>query len=214
MAQNITLLGASYSDVPAVTLPKTGGGTARFDDCSVVTASASDVASGKIFVASDGTITTGTSSGGGGTGLVYETGTYTPTSDIARPQILWTNSHTEAPVLVLFSDVTGTAHSTTNSNYVFAFVDPYKLWGKGFPYTSSGYRYAVAYYSYRGSSTKSISTGSVIMLNNSDSTTSNDTSYPRYWVSPTDFHPYSNSSSRYWSSGRTFKWIAVWKPTS
>lgn len=69
MAQNITLLGASYSAVPAVTLPKTGGGTARFDDCTVVTASASDVASGKIFVASNGTITTGTASGGGGNGL-------------------------------------------------------------------------------------------------------------------------------------------------
>lgn len=34
MAQNITLLGASYADVPAVTLPKTGGGTARFTDTS------------------------------------------------------------------------------------------------------------------------------------------------------------------------------------
>lgn len=66
MAQNITLLGASYSAVPAVTLPKTGGGTARFDDCTVVTAAASDVASGKVFVAADGTITTGTNSGGGG----------------------------------------------------------------------------------------------------------------------------------------------------
>lgn len=32
MAQNITLMGASYSDVPAVTLPKTGGGTAMFYD--------------------------------------------------------------------------------------------------------------------------------------------------------------------------------------
>lgn len=32
MSQNITLLGASYSDVPAVTLPKTGGGTAKFID--------------------------------------------------------------------------------------------------------------------------------------------------------------------------------------
>lgn len=32
MAQNITLLGATYSDVPAVDLPKTGGGTARFID--------------------------------------------------------------------------------------------------------------------------------------------------------------------------------------
>lgn len=38
MAQNITLLGASYPDVPAVTLPKTGGGTATFvDEAEVVT---------------------------------------------------------------------------------------------------------------------------------------------------------------------------------
>ena len=46
MAQNITLLGATYSAVPAVTLPKTGGGTARFDDTSDATASAGDIVSG------------------------------------------------------------------------------------------------------------------------------------------------------------------------
>lgn len=79
MAQNITLLGASYSDVPAVTLPKTGGGTARFDDATVTTATASDVASGKIFLASNGTITTGTASGGGGT-LTVKTATVTHTA--------------------------------------------------------------------------------------------------------------------------------------
>lgn len=38
MAQNITLMGANYSDVPAVTLPKTGGGTATFvDEAEIVT---------------------------------------------------------------------------------------------------------------------------------------------------------------------------------
>lgn len=60
MAQNITLLGASYTAVPGVTLPKTGGGTARFDDATVTTAAAGDVAAGKIFLAANGTITTGT----------------------------------------------------------------------------------------------------------------------------------------------------------
>lgn len=30
MAQNITLMGASYSAVPEVDLPKTGGGIAKF----------------------------------------------------------------------------------------------------------------------------------------------------------------------------------------
>ena len=76
MAQNISLLGASYSAVPAVLLPKQGGGTARFDDASVTTATASDVASGKTFLASDGTITTGTASGGGGS-VSFDTKTAT-----------------------------------------------------------------------------------------------------------------------------------------
>ena len=65
MAQNITLLGASYTAVPAVTLPKTGGGTAKFSDASVTTAVASDVAEGKIFLLADGTQATGTGEGGG-----------------------------------------------------------------------------------------------------------------------------------------------------
>ena len=69
MAQNITLLGASYSDVPAVELPKTGGGTAAFFDVSGTTATASDVASGKVFVDSSGIITTG--SGGSATLVPY-----------------------------------------------------------------------------------------------------------------------------------------------
>ncbi len=38
MAQNISLLGANYTGVPAVELPKTGGGTATFvDEAEIVT---------------------------------------------------------------------------------------------------------------------------------------------------------------------------------
>lgn len=66
MSQNITLLNSSYSNVPAVTLPKTGGGTATFTDVTDTTAAASDVASGKYFYTSAGVRTQGTSSGGGG----------------------------------------------------------------------------------------------------------------------------------------------------
>ena len=69
MAQNITLLGASYSAVPAVELPKTGGGTATFTDVTDTTASASD--------ASAGVRTQGTNSGGGGGASNFVTGTFT-----------------------------------------------------------------------------------------------------------------------------------------
>ena len=60
MAQNITLMGASYSAVPAVTLPKTGGGTASFTDVSDTTATAADVASGTYFYTAAGEYTEGT----------------------------------------------------------------------------------------------------------------------------------------------------------
>lgn len=69
MAQNITLMGASYSAVPAVVLPKTGGGTASFTDVTDTTAAAGDVASGKYFYTASGIRTQGTSSGGGGGGI-------------------------------------------------------------------------------------------------------------------------------------------------
>ena len=99
MAQNITIMGASYSDVPAVQLPKTGGGTARFDDASITTATASDVASGKVFLASDGTITTGTSSGGGGSSSwtkVAETSYQVNTTSTSATTVAkWETGHSE-----------------------------------------------------------------------------------------------------------------------
>ena len=64
MSQNITLMGASYSAVPAVQLPKTGGGTASFFDVSDTTAAAGDVASGKYFYTAAGVRTQGSASGG------------------------------------------------------------------------------------------------------------------------------------------------------
>lgn len=205
---NISLLGATYSGVTGVTLPKSGGGTATFP---WVEGSETKTANGTYDVTNLAQLVVNVAGGGGG-GLEYETGVYTPSSDIARPQIKWANTHSEAPVLVLFTDQTGTAHTATNSNYNFMYCDFYKLWGYGIPYSSSAYRYAVAHYCYRANSTSSISQGAVICSYNSDSTTSSSSSYPRYWVSPTDFHPGSNTTSRYWRSGRTYKWIAVWKP--
>lgn len=129
MAQNITLLGASYSDCPAVLLPKTGGGTARFDDASVTTATASDVASGKIFLASNGTITTGTNSGGGGGASNVVTGTFKGTTTGAAMDVTLNYSGSGYPVAVVIYPTEGPYNSGTGSFY------------------SLVQRYAICYYS-------------------------------------------------------------------
>lgn len=74
MAQNVTVAGASYSDVPSVVLPKTGGGSATFLDTTITSnaASASDIASGK-YAYVNGSLVEGTGSGGGGGGVVVTT---------------------------------------------------------------------------------------------------------------------------------------------
>lgn len=79
MAQNITLLGASYTAVPAVLLPKTGGGTAQFDDTTDANATAADIAQSKTAYVNGAKIT-GTGSGGSST---YTLTNIVPTQTIA-----------------------------------------------------------------------------------------------------------------------------------
>ena len=66
MAQSVSLWGATYSDVPAIEVPKSGGGMASFTDVTDTTAIASDVLSGKYFYTAAGEKTLGTGTGGGG----------------------------------------------------------------------------------------------------------------------------------------------------
>lgn len=69
MAQNVKIAGASYSDVPAVELPKAdNSGNARFTDTSDATATADKILQGYSAYGASGTKLNGTAqSGGGGT---------------------------------------------------------------------------------------------------------------------------------------------------
>ena len=59
MAQNVTIAGASYTDVTAIEVPKTTSGVASFHDVTDTTATASDVAQGKYFYTAAGVKTVG-----------------------------------------------------------------------------------------------------------------------------------------------------------
>ncbi len=137
MAQNITLLGANYQAVPAVKLPKTGGGTATFTDVSDTTSTASDVAVGTYFYTAAGVRTQGTNSGGGGGGKniqVYagydETNatSYTATDlsiKVAKAgtyKISWTGSRnttsgTSGSQIYVNGTAKGSAHTSFTRNY-------------------------------------------------------------------------------------------------
>ena len=72
MAQQVKIAGALFNDVPYIQCPDVNDVYHPFVDPSVTTAAASDVAQGKQFIAADGTLTTGTASGGG-TSIVWGT---------------------------------------------------------------------------------------------------------------------------------------------
>lgn len=114
MSQNITLLGATYSGVPAVTLPKTGGGTATFTDVTDTTAAAADVATGKYFYTANGTRTAGTNSGGGGGASNIVEGTFTTGSSAGVTNISIPYTGTGYPISCIVVVEGGAYHSGTD----------------------------------------------------------------------------------------------------
>lgn len=152
----------------------------------------------------------------GGGGLVYEGGTFVPTEDVLKPTISFANTHTEPPMFVMMIDASATPTMETNTQYSFIYTDWYRLSGTGFPYSgTSDLRYGFFRGDVRATSETSTSNSSSLFSHNSDETGSDSVSYPGYFVTSTEFKPSAGSTtSRYWRAGQTYKWIAVWAPTT
>lgn len=56
MAQNVIINGVTYQSVPAVTIPKSGGGTATFHDTSGASAEAAHILTGKTAYGASGEV--------------------------------------------------------------------------------------------------------------------------------------------------------------
>lgn len=72
MAQNVIINSVTYSNVPEVDIPKSGGGTAKFYDTAAATAAASDILTGKNAFGASGSIS-GSMANNGATGGTIST---------------------------------------------------------------------------------------------------------------------------------------------
>lgn len=148
--------------------------------------------------------------GGGEGGLVYETGTFTPTANTTNPTIYFENEHSKAPFFVLLIDNTNTYNGTNYTSYGFCLVDYYKL-GANVYKSQDALIYAQVYQLMRWANNNDFGVEEKRCSYNSDDTGASTEEYTRYWVDNTAFYPHAYSSSMYYRKGRTYKWIAVWK---
>ena len=70
MAQNVVINGVTYSNVPEVDIPKSGGGTAKFYDTGSADITSADVLTGKTAFGASGEVSGGMANNGGTGGTI------------------------------------------------------------------------------------------------------------------------------------------------
>lgn len=183
-----------------------------------------------------GALITGTATGGGGSvtqdqdgfiilppdgggspsvgGLVYETGTWTPSEDIVSYVIPFTDTHTAAPFYYMIADVADDYSGVTNSNFFLLYCNNHQLTGAAIYESSKTIHYGEVRTMNRSGGATSFVNGTISLTTPYTDNSSTTTTDSRYWATETGIKAYTNSSSRYWRANRTYKWIAVWAPTT
>ena len=168
------------------------------DSINALTTYANEVTGASDTTLSDAVHTLASGYGGGSSGLAYETGTYTAASN-SNPTISFSGSHNSAPIFVMFVDSTGEAQTTSNRGTVCVLGNIGAVVSGGVPYGGGS---ADGVYSafYRGSSSDTGGGGNRSPISNN--------------LTASGFTPFFGTSARTCQSGRTYKWIAIWAPTS
>lgn len=197
MRKDIRIFGTDYTDVVGIKAKDTNGTTVKFE--------LGGNGNATVYQNEDGFIVIDPAETGGGGGLEYEEGTFTPSEDVAKPTIYFSNTHTSRPFSITIADV-GATTPDTSSAVVWNFVSYYDVFGSPYNIDSNLY-YAIIPYRYKTSSSDTASTFRINTLSN----TGTNVCF-QYWVSESAFYPEGNNST--YRSGRTYKWIAVWAPTT
>ena len=204
MSTTVTYKGNTLATVSNNTKTLKTAGKYMEDDVTLVDVSSTG---GYVTQDQDGFIVL-PSTGGGSTpsGLVYEAGTWTPTTDITQPTISFANVHSTKPIYVLIGDASDTA-VPYNTIMFGAIINTYDAIGAVTPDDTNHY-YGRYQYFYSNSGGSAAAGGWNIYA-----LTGSDTSALSYFLSESSFSP-TAGSNRYFRSTRTYKWIAVWAPTT
>lgn len=196
----------SVSVTPSVT--NTGGyidgGTKTGTAVSV---SASELVSGNLSITENGTginvanYSTVSVEVSGGGGLEYETGTWTTDTDVTDAEVTFAKTHTDPPFFACIYDASGTYDATTNSVHMYQYNNFHMLGFVQYP-SSTSTHYARRATVIRSTSTTSFTDGTGAYTLTSGIPVYNDGFTARY------------GSSTYFRANRTYKWIAVWAPTT
>ena len=231
---DIVIAGATFRNVPQIDIPKEGSGTASFvyeegtkqitengtgidvsgyasvdvavPSSSPVIQSLSVTQNGEYTAPSgvDGYSPVTVNVSGGGGGLEYETGTWTPSADVYSQDFYFTNSHSKKPICIMLVRTDNQYVDSANTIYRWSYIDWYGFCGAGYYYSSTTRHYGEVRYAYRSSQ------GFNITTKDSFITDPEETS----WVTNTKFTASAGTTSRLWRSGFTYKWIAIWAPTT
>lgn len=147
---------------------------------------------------------------GGGGDVTIETGTYTPSADTAKPTISFSKTHSKLPVFAEMVDADGYI-STSSSSISWYYVNWEQLIGGAVYVSTSDVRYGEIRKTWRGSNESSLSSSTTNVTVSESNTGDSSNAYPRFSVTESGMMPYSGGT---WRAGRTYKWIAVWKPTT
>ena len=142
----------------------------------------------------------------GGSGLVYETGTWTPATDSEDYFINFANTHTVAP---FFYAISCTSEFVSSSSGGVIYSNLHQATGEPLHTSATGLRYGFARRIASGGASSSLN----ISYPYTDSG-DGGTSYSRYWAKETGIYARQYNTGYPWRAGSTYKWIAVWAPTS
>lgn len=133
---------------------------------------------------------------GYGQGGEEETGTFTASED-GNPTILFSNSHTKAPAIVILMRVDTASSMPVLCGIFYVFTNVVDLFGVSLQTTQRLFRQGVHAYA-RTKSNGEAELGAAVLADTSTR------------VTTTGFTPYFGSANHVCRSGCTYKWIAIW----